>query len=62
MVVIDDGNATGGTAMAVRELLEKSGMSTLGFLTAIQYHYKQPRSEYLKWLEEGGFESSFYDL
>jgi len=61
-VIIDDGNSTGGTALAVKSLLAQAGITGKGILTAIKYHYKKPQSEYLQWLESNGFEASYYDL
>lgn len=61
-VIIDDGNSSGGTALAVRDLLNKAGIKTLGVITAIKYHYRPPLKEYQDWLKSGAFEINYYDL
>jgi len=49
VIILDDGISSGGTILAVIELMEKAGARVVGIMALIRYHYRKVVPEYQPW-------------
>jgi len=49
VIIVDDGISSGGTTLAVIELMEKAGANVVGIMALVKYHYRKIVPEYKPW-------------
>lgn len=49
VIIIDDGISSGGTTLAVIEIMQKAGAIVVGIMALVKYHYREVVPEYKPW-------------